>query len=100
MNFQIKKSMYYTLYMRFDILYDDQTLIKSFKRYMTSKGSVHLSTGTFNICRIFKILKKTEKIIFKIYFVKVNTSNKNLIQFDLINKYENNYLDLEWMSII
>ena len=98
--FSNQKSMYYTLYMRFDISYDDQTLIKSFKRYMTSKGSVYLSTGTFNICRIFKILKKTEKIIFKIYFVKVNTSNKNLIQFDLINKYENNYLDLEWMSII
>ena len=92
--FSNQKSMHYTLYMRFDILYDDQTLIKSFKRYMTSKGSVYLSTGTFNICRIFKILKKTEKIIFKIYYVKVNTSNKNLIQFDLIDKYENNYLDL------
>ena len=98
--FSNQKSMYYTLYMRFDILYDDQTFIKSFKRYMTSKGSVYLSTGTFNICRISRILKKTEKIIFKIYFVKVNTSNKDLIQFDLIHKYENNYLDLEWMSII
>ena len=57
--FSNQKSMHYTLYMRFDILYDDQTLIKSFKLYMTSKGSVYLSTGTFNICRIFKILKKT-----------------------------------------
>ena len=52
--FSNQKSMYYTLYMRFDILYDDQTLIKSFKRYMTSKGSIYLSTGTFNICRILK----------------------------------------------
>ena len=67
--FSNQKSMYYTLYMRFDISYDDQTSIKSFKRYMTSKGSVYLSTGTFNICRIFNILKKTEKIILKIYFV-------------------------------
>ena len=98
--FSNQKSMYYTLYMRFDILYDDQTLIKSFKRYMTSKDSVYLSTGTFNICRIFKLFKKTEKIIFKIYFVKVNTSNKNLIQFDVINKYEKNFLDIEWLSTI
>ena len=60
-----QKSMCHTLYMRFDILYDDQTLIKSFKRYMTSKGSVYLSTGNFNICRIFKILKKTEKLFLK-----------------------------------
>ena len=98
--FSNQKSMYYTLYMRFDVLYDDQTLIKSFKRYMTSKGSVYLSTGTFNICRIFKLFKKTEKIIFKIYFCKVNTSNKNLIQFDVINKYEKNDLHIEWLSTI
>ena len=86
--------------MRFDVLYDDQTLIKSFKRYMTSKGSVYLSIATFSICRIFKLFKNTSKIIFKIYFCKVNTSNKNLIEFDLINKYEKNYLDIERLSTL
>ena len=54
--------------MRFDILYDDQTLIKSFKRYMTLKGSVYLSTGTFNICRTFKT---TEKLFLKYILLKL-----------------------------
>ena len=98
--FQNSKSMFYTMYMRFDILYDDETLIKSFKRYMTSKGSVYLSTATFNICRIVKIFKNTSKILFRIYFCRVTTNNKILVQFYLTNEFEKNYLDIEWLSTI
>ena len=96
--FQNCKSIYYTMYMRFDILYDDETLIKSFKRYMTSKGSVYLNTATFNICRIVKIFRNTSKILFRIYFCRVTTNNKILVQFDLTNEFEKNYLDIEWLS--
>ena len=94
------KSMSHTIYLRLDVLYDDETLIKSFNRICTSKGYIFLKTMTFNISRIVKIFKKTEKIIFRIYFVRTETNTNILVKFDLTNMYEKNYLDIEWLSSI
>ena len=39
--FENNKSMHHTIYMRLDVLYDDETLIKSYNRYPTSKGFMY-----------------------------------------------------------
>ena len=98
--FENNKSMFHTIYMRLDVLYDDETLIKSYDRYPTSKGFIFLQTMSFNISRIVKIFKKTEKILFRIYFCRTDTDTDILVKFDLTNIYEKNYLDIEWLSII
>ena len=98
--FENNKSMFHTIYMRLDVLYDDETLIKSYNKLPISKGFIFLQTMSFNISRIVKIFKKTEKIIFRIYFCRTDTDTDILVKFDLTNKYEKNYLDIEWLSII
>ena len=98
--YENNKSMYHTIYLRLDVLYDDETLIKSYNRYAISKGFISLQTMCFNISRIVKIFKKTEKILFRIYFCRVKTNTNILVKFDLTNIYEKNYLDIEWLSII
>ena len=98
--FENNKSMHHTIYMRLDVLYDDETLIKSYNKYPTSKGFIFLQTMCFNISRIVKIFKKTEKILFRIYFCRVKTNTNILVKFDLTNIYEKNYLDIEWLSTI
>ena len=98
--FENSKSMFHTIYMRLDVLYDDETLIKSYNKYPTSKGFIFLQTMCFNISRIVKIFKKTEKILFRIYFCRVKTNTNILVKFDLTNIYEKNYLDIEWLSTI
>ena len=98
--FENNKSMFHTIYMRLDVLYDDETLIKSYNKFPISKGFIFLQTMTFNISRIVKIFKKTEKILFRIYFCRTDTDTDILVKFDLTNRYEKNYLDIEWLSII
>ena len=98
--YENNKSMFHTIYMRLDVLYDDETLIKSYNRYPTSKGFIFLHTICFNISRIVKIFKKTEKILFRIYFCRTKTNTNILVKFVLTNIYEKNYLDIEWLSII
>ena len=98
--FENNKSMSHTIYLRLDVLYDDETLIKSYDKYPTSKGFVFLQTMCFNVSRIVKIFKKTEKILFRIYFCRVKTNTNILVKFDLTNIYEKNYLDIEWLSIV
>ena len=98
--FENNKSMFHTIYMRLDVLYDDETLIKSYNKFPISKGFIFLQTMSFNISRIVKIFKKTEKILFRIYFCRTDTDTDILVKFDLTNRYEKNYLDIEWLSII
>ena len=98
--FENNKSMFHTIYMRLDVLYDDETLIKSYNKFPISKGFIFLQTMCFNISRIVKIFKKTEKILFRIYFCRTDTDKDILVKFDLTNRYEKNYLDIEWLSII
>ena len=98
--FENNKSMFHTIYMRLDVLYDDETLIKSYNKFPISKGFIFLQTMSFNISRIVKIFKKTEKILFRIYFCRTDTDTDILVKFDLTNIYEKNYLDIEWLSII
>ena len=54
----------------------------------------------YSINRYFKILKKTSKIIFKIYMVKINTSLQDNIIFNLNQTYENDYCDLIHYKIV
>ena len=98
--FENNKSMSHTIYLRLDVLYDDETLIKSYNKFPISKGFIFLQTMSFNISRIVKIFKKTEKILFRIYFCRTVTDTDILVKFDLTNRYEKNYLDIEWLSII
>ena len=98
--FENNKSMFHTIYLRLDVLYDDETLIKSYNKFPISKGFIFLQTMSFNISRIVKIFKKTEKILFRIYFCRTDTDTDILVKFDLTNRYEKNYLDIEWLSII
>ena len=98
--FENNKSMFHTIYMRLDVLYDDETLIKNYNKFPISKGFIFLQTMSFNISRIVKIFKKTKKILFRIYFCRTDTDTDILVKFDLTNRYEKNYLDIEWLSII
>ena len=95
------KSMYHTLFMRLDLYYNDidQTLIKSFDVFPISKGFVFLNNMSFNVDRIIKLFKKTDKIIFKIFFERVPTNTNILVSFS-INDNGQNYMNIEWLSMI
>ena len=88
------KSNWYRLKLKLDVLYDDDTLIKSFVKMPISKGFLYQHLMNYSINRYFKILKKTSKIIFKICMVKINTSLQDNIVSNLNQSYENDYCDL------
>ena len=88
------KHNWYRLKMRFDILYDDQTLLSTFTKMLTSKGFLYWDLMNYNVNKFIKLNKKTNKIIFKIYLVKTNTSLKDNIVVSITHNYENNYCDI------
>ena len=92
--FDNSKNNWYKIKLRLDILYDDDTIIKSFMKMPISKGFLYRHLMNFNINRFFKLSKKTEKIIFKIYIVKVNTALVDNIVFNLNQLYENDFCDI------
>ena len=94
------KSNWYRLKLKLDILYDDDTLIKSFIKMPISKGFLYQHLMNYNINRFFKLSKKTKKIIFKIYMSKINTSLQHNIIFNQNHKYENDYCDLIHYKIV
>ena len=94
------KFNWYRLKLRLDVLYDDDTLIKSFVKMPISKGFMYRHLMNYNINRFFKLSKKTEKIIFKIYMSKINTALVDNIIFNLNQKYENDYCDIIHYKIV
>ena len=88
------------LKLKINISYDDDTLIKSFVKFPTSKGFLLKNLMNYNIVRFFKLSKQTEKIIFKIYMSKINEDLQDNIAFSLTNDFENNYCDLIHYKII
>ena len=94
------KSNWYRLKLRLEILYSDGTLLKSFVKMPISKGFLYQHLMNYSINCYFKILKKTSKIIFKIYMVKINTSLQDNIIFNLNQTYENDYCDLIHYKIV
>ena len=94
------KSNWYRLKLKLDVLYDDDTLIKSFVKMPISKGFLYQHLINYNINRFFKLSKKTEKITFKIYMSKINTSLQDNIIFNLNQTYENDYCDLIHYKIV
>ena len=98
--YDISKHNYYRLKLKFDILYDDETLVKQYIKMPISKGLVYHNLMNFNINNFFKLSKKTEKVIFKIYMSKINESLQDNIVFTLENKYENNFCDLIHYKIV
>ena len=94
------KSNWYRLKLKLDVLYDDDTLIKSFVKMPISKGFLYQHLMNYNINRFFKLSKKTEKIIFKIYMSKINTSLQDNIIFNVNQTYENDYCDLIHYKIV
>ena len=89
--YDVSKSNYYKLKLKFDVLYDDETLIKQYIKIPISKGFVYNNLMNFNLVNFFKLSKKTEKIIFKIYMSKINQALQDKIIFEFTNKYEDNY---------
>ena len=59
-----------------------------------SKGFLYQHLMNYNINRYVELSKKTQKIIFKIYMSKINTSLKDNIEFILNQSYEDDYCDL------
>ena len=98
--YDVSKNNYYRLKLKFDCLYDDNTLIKSFIKMPISKGLIYYNHMNFNVNRFLKLYKDTSKIIFKIYMSKINTSLKDNIVFTLQNSYEDNYCDLIHYKIV
>ena len=94
------KFNWYRLKLRLDVLYDDETLIESFVKMPISKGFLYKHLINFNINRFFKLSKKTEKIIFKIYMLKINTALVDNIIFNLNQTYENDYCDIIHYKIV
>ena len=94
------KSNWYRLKMKFDILYDDETLIRSYIKMPTSKGFLYQHLINYVINRYIKLSKNTSKIIFKIYMSKINTLLQDNIVFTLQNSYEDNYCDLIHYKIV
>ena len=45
--FENNKSMFHTIYMRLDVLYDDETLIKSHNKFPISKGFIFSANNEF-----------------------------------------------------
>ena len=83
--YDVSKHNYYRLKLKFDILYDDETLIKQYIKMPISKGLVYHNLMNFIINNFFKLSKKTEKIIFKIYMTKINEALQDNIVFTLQN---------------
>ena len=65
-----------------------------------SKGFLYHHLMNFNINRFFKLFKKTEKIIFKIYICKVNTALVDDFNFNLNQTYEEDYCDIIHYKIV
>ena len=86
--------------MKFDILYDDETLIKQHIKMPISRGLVYHDLINFNVNNFFKLSKKSEKIIFRIYMTKINEALQDNIVFTLQNSYENNYCDIIHYKIV
>ena len=101
-NFQYDDSKFnwHRLKMRFDILYDDNSIISSFNKMLVSKGFYYYHLINFNINKFIKINKITSKIIFKIYLVKNNTSLQDNIVVTITNNYESNYCDITHYTIL
>ena len=94
------KSNWYRLKLKLDVLYDDDTLIKTFVKMPISKGFLFQHLMNYNINRFLKLSKKTEKIIFRIFMCKINTSLQDNIIFNLNQTYENDYCDLIHYKIV
>ena len=94
------KSNWYRLKMRFDILYDDESIISSFTKMLVSKGFSYYHLINFNINKFIKTNKTTSKIIFKIYLFKNNTSLQDNIVVTMTNNYESNYCDIIHYTIL
>ena len=92
--YDVSKTNYYRLKLKFDILYDDETLIKQHIKMPISKGLVYHNLMNFSVNNFFKLSKKTEKIIFKIYMTKINEALQDKIVFTLQIAYENNNCDI------
>ena len=56
--------MYWVLYFKMDVHYEDDILIKSFTKQMTSKGFIFKNLVTFAIDNMFKINKQYRQINF------------------------------------
>ena len=92
--------VYWTLYFKMSVHYKDDTLIKTFKKQMTSKGFLFKNLATYNINNVFKLNKDTDRLIFKLYMHKVSTAYKNNVIITLTNSLEENYCNIIWYSNI
>ena len=63
--YDISKHNYYRLKLKFDILYDDETLIKQFIKMPTSKGLVYHNLMNFNVNNFLNYLKKLKRLFLK-----------------------------------
>ena len=90
--------MYWVLYFKMDVHYKDDVLIKTFSKQMTSKGFIFKNLVTFAIDNMFKLNKQTDRLIFKLYLHKVNTSHKDEVTITLSNTLEENYCNVIWYS--
>ena len=90
--------MYWVLYFKMDVHYKDDVLIKTFTKQMTSKGFIFKNLVTFAIDNMFKLNKQTDRLIFKLYLHKVNTSHKDEVTITLSNTLEENYCNIIWYS--
>ena len=90
--------MYWVLYFKMDVHYKDDVLIKTFSKQMTSKGFIFKNLVTFAIDNMFKLNKQTDRLIFKLYLHKVNTSHKDEVTITLSNTLEENYCNIIWYS--
>ena len=90
--------MYWVLYFKMDVHYKDDVLIKTFTKQMTSKGFDFKNLVTFAIDNMFKLNKQTDRLIFKLYLHKVNTSHKDEVTITLSNTLEENYCNIIWYS--
>ena len=90
--------MYWVLYFKMDVHYKDDVLIKTFTKQMTSKGFDFKNLVSFAIDNMFKLNKQTDRLIFKLYLHKVNTSHKNEVTITLSNTLEENFCNILWYS--
>ena len=91
---------YWLWYMKMDVHYKNEILIKSFKKYMVSEGFLFKNLAQFNNNNMFKVLQDTNRLIFNIYMHKVNTAYNDDHTFTLSNQYEENYCNIDWYTII
>ena len=99
--YENSKLNWYKTKLSLKIYYDDNTLIKELDKLLESKGFIHMNYIHFNIDDLFIIHKPTTKIIFK-YFLKKTHEKINIEDFkiSIINKYERNYLNIEFLKYI